>query len=492
MLTQQAISAAYPLAEQLDANRVVLIPLAGTPLDALVRASRANSSLVEQMDNGEVHIDTYGIGNLANSKNDLYAESQHTYVMTDLETEAAATIRRVLNVARTQVAPMVAQLVELVTMRLNTAPPSQISQLTIESENNNAALFNPALANLVEKFQLTAVDNPPIKTALPRLGASEIAEFMTTGIASLDDDLATMVAGIPGYELEQVWQTFFCRLTAQPVDPNASTNAPMLTATRNDYSFAEQLATYPWAPVVVFVISRHLLDNDKVPEGTEMDLKDYNEVLGAYVQQSGVMINRLLERAALSVKNGMLVTTMAGPRITVNTPVYNAWLANGGDNDILYGMMVSGNPSFTLASITSRADEYKEAWARHVMITTAADSHRRFSFTREQLVLAFESILAKGDIAGTIPTATEMAIWMKAFKDELAQVELSETTDLYGLCLKLVARSRFPRTPAERILSHMDRECRETPGLAPREAGTLAILDYIIDWVFAQMQVTSA
>jgi len=46
MLTPEALSSAWPLAERIDANNFVIRPVPGTPLDALVNATRADDEFV--------------------------------------------------------------------------------------------------------------------------------------------------------------------------------------------------------------------------------------------------------------------------------------------------------------------------------------------------------------------------------------------------------------------------------------------------------------
>ncbi|MEX5385595.1 hypothetical protein WCE10_21415, partial [Cronobacter muytjensii] len=172
--------------------------------------------------------------------------------------------------------------------------------------------------------------------------------------------------------------------------------------------------------------------------------------------------------------NGILVNSLAFNEIIVNTPVYNTWLENGGDNEVLFGMAMSGNPTFVLSAITERADEFRAIWRRQSQLITAADSNTRFNYLREQLVLCYESMLSQEDHDGHKHNAQEVHAILKEFKNQLDQMTIQDTKDLYCLCLKLVCRTRFSKLPAERFLLKMDEVAKADPGLSPRETATIA------------------
>jgi hypothetical protein len=152
-------------------------------------------------------------------------------------------------------------------------------------------------------------------------------------------------------------------------------------------------------------------------------------------------------------------------------------------------MAVSGQPTFLAASISEKADAYREVWQRHVALVSSADSSRRFNYLREQLVLCYEGILLEEEHNDVKLTSHEVATIMAEFKNQLDQLTLEETKDLYRMCLKLICRTRYSKGPAERFLIKMDEVAKSNPKMTPREAGAVATLEYICDWVFSQSRV---
>jgi len=489
MLESYMLQVAQPLADQLDANGIALVAVAGTPLDHLVKACNLTTdTVVKNSETGEYFLDYGGVAAQANAVVPVFGKSTHDFTMDDIAVTGADAVRRVIAIIRTRVAPQVGELVDAVTGRLSAAPVSQLTSLEITTNESSAALYNPALVKLIEKYELQPPDEPMINTALPRLKADEILPLLETGIASLDEDVASWAASVPGYELEGIWNDFFSAQTALPEQAEG-----VQLAVVKQQPFSTLIDANEITRLVVFLISRHLLENDVVLEGTEMSLQSYQKTLQIYVEQAGRLLNRQIERNSASVANGVLVTSIDGNRIVVNTPVYNTWLANGGDNEILFGMVMSGRPTFNAATIDGKREEFREVWNQKMALLTSTESVQRFNFLREQLVLCYEDMLNREENEDGIKLdAREIFELMKAFKDNLECLSIQDSQDLYTTCLKLVCRTRYDNYPAEPFLLRMEEIARSQPKLTPREAGTIAMMDYICDWVSSQFMPVAA
>lgn len=489
MLESYMLQVAQPLADQLDANDIALVAVAGTPLDHLTKAcNMSNDVVVKNSETGEYYLDYGSVAAQANEVVPVFGKSAHDYTMDDITTTGADAVRRVIAIIRTKVAPTVGELVESVTARLSAAPVSQLTSLEISTNESSAALYNPALVKLIEKYELQPPDEPMINTALPRLKADEILPLLETGIASLDQDVASWAASVPGYELEGIWNDFFSAQTAR-----ADEEVGLQTATVRQQSFSTLIDANEITRLVVFLIARHLLENDVVLDGTEMSLQAYQKTLRTYVEQAGRLLNRQIEKNSASVANGVLVTSINGNNIVVNTPVYNSWLANGGDNEILFGMVMSGRPTFNIATIDAQREEFRDVWTQKMALLTSTESVQRFNFLREQLVLCYEDMLNREENEEGIKlNAREIFDLMKAFKDNLECLTIQDSQNLYTTCLKLVCRTRYASYPAEAFLLRMEEISRTQPKLSPREAGTIAMLDYICDWVSSQFMPVAA
>lgn len=482
MLSTNAIFGAFALVEQLDAANTVLVPVAGTPLFHMVAASNVTSSMAQKLENGEVSFDTYGIELAANNISTFADEaerraavpSRHDAVTVEFTKIGGRGVQNALTIARTGAAPRITELMDLVSMRLKSATPSDLTRVEIATDEECAALYNPAFQKLVSKYENAPNVSVAMNINAPNYSTEEVLALLETGIDSLDAEIIPWAADQS--DLSFVWQGFFT------ISEQFSGNM----------SFLDRMRISPKFPLLVFLLAKHLLESDEIPDGMNISLKEYKATLLNYVEQAGKLLCMNLNMAEISVKNGVLVKAISGTSIQVNVPVYNTWLENGGDNDILFGMAISQKRAFTLDAITANADEYRAGWAKYVALVTSADSSRRFTFLLDQLFISYESILGKPDAEGAVKSAQDIASEMQVFRAELRQLNASDVEDLHRVCQRLVCRTSFSDTPAELILSKMDEVARQSPTLTPREAAALATLWYISAWVSEQMTTINA
>jgi hypothetical protein len=472
-LSTNAIYSAIGLAEQFDARGIALVPVAGSPLHHLVASTFATPDMACQLESGEVSIDFFRLEQSANAKDATFDRSRHDYAMDDFIAQASGAVQNVLYVTRNKVSPRIAELLELVTMRLSNAPVSELSRVRITEDDDCPAVYGPALRKLVDQFANYPNDaEPRLAINGPDLATAEILKLLETGVASIDEELIAWAAAQPEYVLQDAYKNFF-------TTKNGS---------RDVRGFYGRMNNSVVTMVLVYCIARNLIENDQVLEGVSLDLKEYREVLKGIMSQSAHMLSIQMEKNDAAIRNGNMVKSIAASEVRVFPPVYREWLAKGGNTDVLYGMAISGNQKFTVDAITANQAEYLQAWRGYSSMITSRDSVARLNFLKDQLVLSYESILNKPNEDGVSADAHAVKAEMDVFRSILRGMTATDADDLHGLCLKLVCRTSFANSPAEMFLSKMDEEAKRNPGLSAREAGALATLWYISSWVAALIE----
>jgi hypothetical protein len=474
MLSTQAIFKSIALAEQFDAAGVVVKPLGGSPLHHLVESSNITSDMAFKGEDGKVTLDIFRIEQAANAKEGIFDSSRHNYAMADFVNLSASAVQKALYVTRNIVAPRVSELLELVTLRLGNAPVSELSKLQITEEADCPAIYGPNLRRMVDKYANYHNAEPALSIDGPDLGTDEILKYVETGIASIDADLLPWAAALPEATLQSIYRNFFT-----------------IKNGKDTRGFFGRIDKSVVNMVLVYCIANHLLENDVVLEGVSLGLKEYRGSLMGLMAQAAHLLSIQMENNDAAIKNGNMVRSVIGNEIRVFPPVYREWLKQGGNTDILYGMAVSDELAFTVDAITDKADKYAAAWNRYSSLITARDSVARMNFLREQLVLAYESIISKPNTDGEVLSANAIKQEMDAFREVLRGMNAQDADDLHQMCLKLVCRGSFPQSPAEFILTRMDEEAKRNPKLSPREAGAVAVLEYIASWVAALLVVES-
>jgi hypothetical protein len=472
MLSTQALYKAIALAEQFDAKGVIVTPLGGSPLHHLVESSNISSDMAFKGEGGQVTLDIFRIEQAANSKEGIFDSSRHNYAMADFVKLGATAVQNALYTARNLVAPRIHELLELITLRLGNAPVSELSKLKISEDEDCPAVYGPNLRKLVDQYANYHNAEPTLSIDGPELGTEDILKYLETGIASIDQDLLPWAAALPESVLQYAYRSFFT-----------------IRNTKDSRSFFGRIDKSVVNMVLVYCLARHFLENDVVFEGMSLSLKDYRTNLTAIMAQTAHLLSIQMENNDAAIKNGNMIRSMAGGEIRVFPPVYREWLKQGGNTDVLYGMAISGEMAFTVDALTDKADKYIAAWNRYSSLVTARDSMTRMNFLREQLVMSYESVISKPDADGNVPSQNVIKQEMDAFRAVLRTMTVADADDLHLMCLKLVCRSSFADTPAETILTRMDEEGKKNPKLSPREAGAVAVLEYISSWVASLLVV---
>ena len=475
MLSTSAIFSAINLAEQFDAKNIVLQPLAGSPLHHLVESNYITSDMACKLENGDVSIDFFRIEQSANAKEGSFNCSRHDAAMLDFTNVSKESVQIALNATRTIVAPRIADLLDLVTMRLTSAPVSELSRIKISEDEDCPALYIPAMRKLVDAYANYPNGEPRLGINGPELGTADILKLVQTGVASIDAELTPWAVSLPEYQLRNAYESFFT-----------------LRNGGDRRGFFDRIDKSAATMVLVYCIARTLAEDDVVLEGVTMDLKAYRDLLNSIMAQSAHMLSIQMEKNDVAIKNGNMVRSVTPFEIRVFPPIYRAWLEEGGDNDVLYGMAVSGKQKFTVDSITADQADYLKSWRSYSTLISSRDSSTKFTFLKEQLCLAYENILGKPADDGSTMSAHGIKSEMDVFKGILKTMNISDSDDLHSMCQRLVCRTSFPDTPAEVILTKMDEEAKRNPSLLPREAAALATLWYISAWVASLIVPASA
>jgi hypothetical protein len=475
MLTREALDNALPLAEVLDQRGLILRPVENTALDRLVGATRADDNF-NYGQAGNFTPDTDSMEFIANKVDDALGMSPHDFAMDADLALAIPAVRAHISFAKTVVAPSVADLVERVKKSLVELTPSSLLGMEVIVWNPASPLLNNAFVNIARQFEEVPYDVPAMNIQLPTLPVSEIVELMKTGTASVDDDIATWAAGKGESFFINIWENVFQMKPAELND-----RIPVKFS-----NFIDDREIGADNAIAIFLLARRLFDAP--PEGTEMNLQAFNNSMAEFRNQAGARICRELDELERLMKSKGVIRAVMDNKTVVNGPVYKEWLEAGGSNEILFGNMLNSNPVFSAELLNEQGDGLKLAWQKHAALTAAVESNRQFARVKELMARHFRAQM-RDVTEGEEATLANREAVVRLFDEELEKIRASELDDLWSLTLRIVCRSRFFRTDAERILTDIEEIARKNPGIDEREAAGVAALKYISFWVASQFKV---
>jgi hypothetical protein len=478
MLSIQALESALPLAERFDQRKLLVLPRADTPLEMLVNRTRSPETVTSSHDGVTIKVDLQQLAASAAIKDPVFGDSDHDNVFDQIAEVCIPAVQSHVKFAKEVVAPAVDDLVTRVTDILSQHTPSQLLGMEVRIDELPAPLTNTAFDAMVRKFEETPLDSPALNFNLPDQTGAEIVELMKTGSASLDADIEQFAATLGDGCLIDVWAKAFQQQQADINDARVHRFVDLLNSPDCGVDNA----------LIIFLLARKLIDNPL--DGITMSLQQYETLMADFRDQAAAFLCRELNAYEQAESAGALVISLTSNEIVVNPQLYKQYIENGGENEVLFGNLLQSNPYVMLEDIEANAGTLKRAWDNHAALTATVEANRKFARTKEALSTVFRRQLrelAEEDLANLDVGATTAK-----FDELLDDVVESDLECLYTLGLKLVCRSRFSKTEAERILAGIDRIKKKNPSLEVREAAAISVIEYVAWWVGSQLQVVDA
>lgn len=469
MLSEEALNAALPLADILDARRIVISPMPGSPLEKLVSAVRATPQMMVGTDDLQPSISDMAY--IASVKGPGGEPSPHDIVMEDVVTVIAPAVMEHVAYARNVVKPAIQDLLDYTARHLAGRTNSHLAKFEVVQFTPIEPLAVANMANMLKPYMELPFSAPSMTLNLPGKTPAEILELMKTGVGSIDEAVGVWVAKKGEAFLTYVWDNVFRIL---PSDAGSVSFA----------MYTEDRLTGPDNAMAIFLLASKLHDNP--PEGTQHSLVKYNELVADFRNAAGQRLCRALKEAQDVVGHDILVRMVNGSVTTVNAEVYKKFIEAGGTNEMLFGNSLQTSPVFTGIAVREQATQLLAAWSHYEIAAKADEASKVFTITREALLAAFEHQV--GQLEDTDPSlATGKPAVLGKFKELLRDVGPLELQNLYAVALRLVCKSRFAHTDAFDLLTMMEEASLANPNIAPREAANAAVQQYVNRYLIAQM-----
>lgn len=480
MLTLEAIQSAQPLADRLDAARIVVLAAPGTPLEALTSGTRVDDHTgVVQADDGGYSANVQFIHAMANVQNDKLGANPHDVALNEIAEVAIPAVAAHVQFARTVVNPVVEDLVERVTRSLGEDKIELALGAEVIVQETPAPLTNGSFDSMIRKFEGVPYAPPHLGMRCPDQTLEEIKALMLTGSGSVDKDIQEWLAAAGDTWLLEVWENVF---QIKPREPGYTGRRQF------DEYIADKECGLDFS-LAIFLLARKLFDSPL--EGTVMNLNEHERLVADYRDQAAAALCRFVDQIDRNRKNGILVVGLSRLKITVDAEVYREWIEKGGENEVLFGNALRSMPFTAVSDIDAQAAEMKAAWERHAALEDTVRRNRQFDRTRELFFHHFRAQLAEATEDAQADLGNSELV-LERFRQGLAAVREDDLDCLYTLATKLVCEARFPEKAALQILMGIDRNVKQNPHLDVREAATLAITEYVCEWIAEQFKPVQA
>lgn len=487
MLTVPALASGLPIVATLERKGLIVRPIEGTPLHALVAASYKDPELAwpTAMDNGD-QSDPYNryslqletIASRTNEPSAATGYSEQDITIGEVAAPVATAVLGHFSHARTVAAPLIEQFVTAMQEPLTKALTDDVSGMEIVISKLPAPMLESSVVSAFAKAKDMAGQTIIFDVSMPACDESTIVGMMKTGSPSADQAIDEWVESLDDGFLADVYTKVFTKNPefVQGTPPSTET---VFTKTPDGVN----------AALAVFLIARN--NWDKPVEGVQMSLDSYQDAMTLLRDQAAIRLNGEIGMSDRNEKYGTLVRShQRGGKIHVNDVVYRKFISDGGSAELLMGNSLLSRPHLSSKDILENKAVGQKAWDNFLAFNSTTLANRRFLAAKAIFKLEFDNWVAKAS-QEELPVNVRESV-MKCFDEELACSTQDETMDLYAWVQRLICCSVFYRTDAGLILSSINRIMKANPEFDAQKAACVAAVDYAATWVGRQLTLVPA
>lgn len=410
--------------------------------------------------------------------------SVHDFEMESMIDELSGAVSQHLSFAKNTVSPLVKEYAAKVTAALAAYPESASYTPDVQRWDIPAPMLNPSFEDSVREYKDTPYVPLVKHMSLPCMDTEQLLQAIKTGSSSADDEIT---AWLTTKDSEFVSGAYHAVFTNENVGSFGASFETIVTDESNGVD----------AALVVYLLAKRLIDNP--PEGTTSSLAAYRTEMGEYLQQAGLRLSQAYDKRELDLKTELLILSKNEHQVRVFAPVYDNWLANGGNNAILFGNLLSDRPALFLPGMVDKAQEFLANWERQNRFLTATMQNKRFTEAKKTLIFQAEQLMHEnlqaiyGEFASTTElsfTTTEVAKAAQLVQEYVETLREEAIGDIWEVASRVVAERIFYYTDAYCILTGINDACKQNPNIDVNEAALLSTIEYVCEYVCDQLVVS--
>lgn len=475
MISSANFLATKPLAETLQTKGITLVPKQNSILFDLVNSVN-NRDIVNTIDyTSDLYLEALGmdISHISDSTDSLFNNILYSSVDT-----LSKIVSGHISIAKNDIKPLVvdfAQSLQEFLEKNKVVDPSCDLEI-ISLYPSDALEYNPLLNDL-KLFKGSSVEVPKnILKFYPRTNDELMAMFVT-GDKELDTMNLQWLSNKNVDYLVNVWNEYFVK--------------------GDKYNFDnlnnETIFDKADIALVIYLFSLYLFSNPS--KDIKTSLTEYETNIAELRTFAGTVLINCVNMITMSNNSNTLVieNNLYKKSIKVNGYVYKKWLSEGGDNTILFGLLVSKESVKNLNLITQMSEKLKANWEQYCSLyrinkkNSLINEFKFYLSNSIQYSLSDKTQIEK-DYEAINGSCYEKVI--KLAKEEIDKLGLDDLEDPYKVSLVLVAKCRFYFTNSYEILNDINEAGKVNPDLNPRDAATIAAIYYLLEYFLEQMTVT--
>lgn len=459
MLFDCSCEATKNLIDEAISKSVVLKPLNGTPLAALV-----NSSTVVPIKDLTAQLGE----ELKSIPNEMLQEqsdnSLHNGYTDQIATAAGNTINRRIDAIRTSVIPVVKSISQAIVETVESAGLNS-NTLEVVRVAITDMVFISSFMDEVKKFKSNTYLTPDKFFSEQPKSVQGIVDLLNTGSKTIDEAMAVLINKIGQDNLFHLWESLF-------VDKAASS--------LSNYSNFDQLVSHAnnglENAVVIFQLANALESSNKEAA------RHYKEAASFYIVNYFNSYNR-------DIESGRLIRNQADGKVYVYTINYVPFLQKGGTVEMVIGAACTGGKYITSESILENSEALiKEYKTIKSIKDLEVKSHTRKLIKNkfyDEFYRSFSHELSDFEKSYFEKHQGDKDLVARKFDNLIELITAESSRDIYRKVTEIICWSRFFYLDCHSMMVTIDQLCSD--GLEPEEALTQATVKEICSYVVSMV-----
>lgn len=476
MLTLEALNASKDLVAILADKGATLRPKPGSPIAEALAATQIWGNAVDCLSEIDAMPARLYQGNDVEIVNGEVQEHIHDAYMDTASAALGTALAGHVAFATTVVIPAVHELHNRLKEVMNIDENCGVRSYKVEMLTGSPLFDVPAISSKLEEFgKITPQENQVLSLDYPELNDEELVALLKIGAEAYDTAIDEFVANEGIQLVREVWDNVFS---------HKSTEFKTYDEFRADRlkGQARNFATY-------LLATRILIGGEGVPMGTGVNGlsgNKYNMALRNLQEVAGAALYIAMEYRNQQLKVGKLIDKIDNKVVYVNKEVYDKYMDEGGDVEVILGASISGDKKTYLEDIVAGTEKYKQAWAFQVtMAKQAAEGGLLVSVRRaiadfiRQFCRTTDDEVIRMNVNRVLDNTEEFV--GRVYNPDLKDIDI--------LAMKAVCHTLFNHTDAIEILRGVNEAMSMNADISTEDALNLAVLNYVACWFADQIEI---
>lgn len=429
----------------------------------------------------------------------LFNNPVHTEAMARLVKNINYANSTLLNTGKNAVIPLVNFMADRYSEYIANVESNAVLPINVEVVEDDLFWTNNMFRESVNSLPTDFLKDVSLSITFPNKERDELEFMVKTGMARFDSQLTESInrySESAGYDVyKDVWDTIFSRRGERRVN------------TLQGYYTGNKTKILYGLPVL-WAFLKYLSNENNIPSGLVCSIAEYRGFITDALSHVNTIIFSQFDsmdrddknkKVIISFPNGM-VDGKRKQVVRVKKSIYNTFLSEGGTIETILGSSISERDDL-MDDLLQKKDVFESRWREHhslinSTITSEIREIKRLGLKKALIEASQE--YEKQQLANTNPDINpaeatieykhqywaDMPEDIQSFVDNLDEHKLSE---INYISQQLICDLLFCNTDVYKILDLVNEYGKKNPNASAKEALTLAITDYVINWLFDQL-----